>query len=123
MFTLICFSKEEEQRRLLEEQEKLKKQREEKFIQEQAQKEEAIKRQIQQALNEQTYDQFRKYAEQQYPGDPEKQASLIRQLQEQHYIQYMQQVQAAQRTDTLDDQNPKEFYVQFYLNLFIQIFC
>lgn len=30
-------------------------------------------------------------------GDPEKQGNLIRQLQEQHYIQYMQQLQAAQR--------------------------
>lgn len=30
-------------------------------------------------------------------GDPEKQGDLIKQLQEQHYIQYMQQLQAAQR--------------------------
>ncbi|XP_018579759.1 Golgi resident protein GCP60 isoform X2 [Anoplophora glabripennis] len=90
-------AKEEESRKLIEEEEKLKKSEEEKFIQEQLLKEEAIKRQIQQALNEQTYDQFRKYAEQQYPGDPEKQGNLIRQLQDQHYIQYMQQLQAAQR--------------------------
>lgn len=68
-----------------------------KLIQEQLNKEESIRRQIQQALNEQTFDQFRKYAEQQFPGDPEKQGALIRQLQDQHYIQYMQQLQAAQR--------------------------
>lgn len=30
-------------------------------------------------------------------GDPEKQGDLIKQLQEQHYVQYMQQLQAAQR--------------------------
>ncbi|XP_019869106.2 Golgi resident protein GCP60 [Aethina tumida] len=92
--------KEAEEKRLLEQQEALKKEEEQKKIQEQLEREEAIKRQIQQALNEQTYDQFRKYAEQQYPGDPEKQGALIRQLQEQHYIQYMQQLQAAQREST-----------------------
>ncbi|KAJ8936948.1 hypothetical protein NQ318_015566 [Aromia moschata] len=90
-------AKEEESRRIIEEEERLKKIEEEKFVQEQLLKQEAIKRQIQQALNEQTYDQFRKYAEQQYPGDPEKQGNLIKQLQEQHYIQYMQQLQAAQK--------------------------
>lgn len=66
---IFYISKEEESRKLIEEEEKLKKREEEKFIQEQLLKEEAIKRQIQQALNEQTYDQFRKYAEQQYPGE------------------------------------------------------
>lgn len=45
-----------------------RKSEEEKYIQEQLLKQEVIKRQIQQALNEQTYDQFRIYAEQQYPG-------------------------------------------------------
>lgn len=113
--TRITYSQEKEQLRLLEEEEKHKKEQEEKFLQDQLQKEEAIKRQIQQALNGQTYEQFREYAEQQYPGDPEKQASLIRQLQEQHYIQYMQQVQAAQRTDSIDgsqsDEKSKEIYV------------
>ncbi|KAJ8949661.1 hypothetical protein NQ314_008122 [Rhamnusium bicolor] len=94
-------AKEEESRKLVEEEEKLKKDEEEKFVQEQLLKQEAIKRQIQQALNEQTYDQFRKYSEQQYP---EKQGSLIRQLQEQHYIQYMQQLQAAQR-DPVDNKS------------------
>lgn len=92
---------EEEKRKILEQEEKRKKEAEEKLIQEQLQKEEALKRQIQQALNEQTYEQFRNYAEQQYPGDPEKQGALIRQLQDQHYIQYMQQLQAAQRGELI----------------------
>ena len=40
----------------------------------------------------QSYEEFRTYAEQQYPDNPDQQAILIRQLQEQHYYQYMQQV-------------------------------
>ncbi|KAJ8687094.1 hypothetical protein QAD02_022888 [Eretmocerus hayati] len=48
------------------------------------------------ALNQQTYYQFKSYAEQQYPGNPEQQGVLIRQLQEQHYHQYMQQLQRSQ---------------------------
>lgn len=71
-------------------------------------REEAIKRQIQQALNEQTYEQFRKYSEQQFPGEPEKQGTLIRQLQEQHYIQYMQQLHAAQRGELITSQNEEK---------------
>ncbi|KAK4886837.1 hypothetical protein RN001_003108 [Aquatica leii] len=101
-------AKEEKKRKLIEQEEKLKKEAEEKLLQEQLQKEEAIKRQIQQALNEQTYEQFRNYAEQQYPGDPEKQGSLIRQLQEQHYIQYMQQLQAAQRGELIANENAEK---------------
>lgn len=54
--------------------------------------EDARKRQIQDALNAQTFDQFKSYAEQQYPGNPEEQAVLIRQLQDQHYHQYMLQL-------------------------------
>lgn len=91
--------KEAEKQKILEEEERLKREAEEKLVQEQREKEESIKRQIQQALNEQTYDQFRKYAEQHYPGDPEKQGALVKQLQEQHYIQYMQQLQAVQRNE------------------------
>ncbi|KAJ3658648.1 hypothetical protein Zmor_010375 [Zophobas morio] len=101
-------AKEEEKRRLIEEEERLKKEEEEKLIQEQLTKEEAIKRQIQQALNEQTFDQFRKYAEQQFPGDPEKQGALIRQLQDQHYIQYMQQLHAAQRGEQIKKESDSE---------------
>ena len=50
------------------------------------------RKQIQDALNRQSYEEFRAYAEQQYPDNPDQQAILIRQLQEQHYYQYMQQV-------------------------------
>lgn len=35
------------------------------------------RRQIQEALNQQTYEQFRKYAEQQYPGNPEQVRNTI----------------------------------------------
>lgn len=54
--------------------------------------EEKKKRMIQDALNQQTYAQFRAYAEDQFPGNPEQQAVLVRQLQDQHYLQYMQQI-------------------------------
>ncbi|KAK4306360.1 hypothetical protein Pmani_021818 [Petrolisthes manimaculis] len=77
--------REEEERRKLEEEERQKEE-------EERRKQEETKRQIQEALNQQTYDQFRKYAEQQYPSNPEQQGVLIRQLQDQHYQQYMQQV-------------------------------
>lgn len=76
----------EEERKLREQEEEKKKQEEERL------KEETQRRQIQDALNQQTYYQFKVYAEQQYPGNPEQQAILIRQLQEQHYHQYMQQL-------------------------------
>ncbi|XP_045608935.1 Golgi resident protein GCP60 [Procambarus clarkii] len=77
--------REEEERRKIEEEEQKKEE-------EERRKQEETKRQIQEALNQQTYEQFRKYAEQQFPGNPEQQAVLIRQLQDQHYQQYMQQV-------------------------------
>ncbi|PSN50640.1 Golgi resident protein GCP60 [Blattella germanica] len=63
-------------------------------------KQEAQRRQIQEALNQQTYHQFKSYAEQQYPGNPEQQGVLIRQLQEQHYHQYMQQLYQQQKQET-----------------------
>ncbi|XP_025836854.1 Golgi resident protein GCP60-like [Agrilus planipennis] len=92
---------EERKRRLLEEEERKKLEAEEKLKREQLEKEELIKQQIKQALNQQTYEQFRNYAEQQFPGDPEKQGTLIKQLQEQHYIQYMQQLQAVHRDEEI----------------------
>ncbi|CAN7939501.1 unnamed protein product, partial [Ixodes hexagonus] len=55
------------------------------------------RRLIQEALNRQTYHQFKAYAEQQFPGSPDQQGVLIRQLQEQHYHQYMQQVLGQQK--------------------------
>lgn len=48
------------------------------------------------ALNSQTAAQFQQYAAQQYPGNFEQQQLLIRQLQEQHYQQYMQQLYQVQ---------------------------
>lgn len=42
-------------------------------------------------LKAQTAVQFKQYAEQQFPDNPEQQQILIRQLQEQHYQQYMHQ--------------------------------
>ena len=50
------------------------------------------RKRIKEALNTQTFSQFKLYAEQQYPENPDQQAILIRQLQEQHYVQYMQQI-------------------------------
>lgn len=74
----------EEEKRFKELEEKKKKEEESKL------QEENERRQIQDALNQQTYYQFKSYAEQQYPGNPELQGTLIRQLQEQHYHQFMQ---------------------------------
>ncbi|XP_026478464.1 Golgi resident protein GCP60-like [Ctenocephalides felis] len=49
-------------------------------------------RNIKDLLNEQSFYQFKAYAEQQFPNSPDEQAVLIRQLQDQHYNQYMQQL-------------------------------
>ncbi|XP_053975005.1 Golgi resident protein GCP60 [Hylaeus anthracinus] len=89
--------KKEEEARKLEEERRLKELEEQKKKDEEARlKEELQRRQIQDALNQQTYYQFKMYAEQQYPGNPEQQGVLIRQLQEQHYHQYMQQLRQNQ---------------------------
>ncbi|XP_050069770.1 Golgi resident protein GCP60 [Anopheles maculipalpis] len=79
-------------------------------------REELHRRQLQDALNQQTYHQFKEYAEIQFPGNPEQQAVLIRQLQNEHYHQYMQQLQAQVATNLArlksisdgedDDSNP-----------------
>ncbi|XP_035721502.1 Golgi resident protein GCP60-like isoform X1 [Vespa mandarinia] len=90
----------EEEKRLAELAEEKKREEEERL------KLESQKRQIQDALNLQTYYQFKVYAEQQYPGNPEQQAVLIRQLQEQHYHQYMQQLHQNQLV--IEDQKPEE---------------
>lgn len=67
---------------------------EQKRIEDEKNREELQRRQLQDALNQQTYHQFKEYAEKQFPGNPEQQAILIRQLQTEHYHQYMQQLQA-----------------------------
>lgn len=90
----------EEERKVKELEEERKKQEEERL------KEETQRRQIQDALNQQTYHQFKVYAEQQYPGNPEQQGVLIRQLQEQHYHQYMQQLHQNQLV--IEDQAEEE---------------
>ena len=64
------------------------------------------------ALNAQTAVQFQQYAAQQYPNSPEQQLGLIRQLQEQHYQQYMQQlyqVQLAQQQVLCNTNKGKDF--------------
>lgn len=99
---------EEKQRLAVEEERKRKehmereKQRasEELKQEEQRSREEMQKRKLQDALNQQTYQQFREYAEKQYPGNPEQQGILIRQLQNEHYHQYMQQLHAQMATQT-----------------------
>ncbi|CAO1436060.1 unnamed protein product [Diamesa serratosioi] len=57
-------------------------------------REEIQRRKLQDALNSQTYYQFKEYAEKQFPGNPDQQAVLIRQLQNEHYHQYLQQLQS-----------------------------
>lgn len=78
-------AQEQERRRI--EQLELERQQEinRKLLDEQKSREELQKRRLQDALNQQTYLQFRAYAEKQYPGNPEQQAVLIRQLQNEHY--------------------------------------
>lgn len=55
-------------------------------------------------MNAQTYEQFLEYAQQQFPGNFDQQAVLIRQLQDQHYQQYIQQLAVDKR---LADSNLK----------------
>lgn len=94
--------KEEKHRLALEEERKLKEQQElervrkeeQQKLEEQKNREELQKRHLQDILNQQTFHQFKAYAEKQYPGNPEQQAVLIRQLQNEHYHQYMQQLHA-----------------------------
>ncbi|XP_066533198.1 Golgi resident protein GCP60 isoform X2 [Hoplias malabaricus] len=92
--------REEEERRRREEEERRQAEEERLRVEQQ-------KQQIMAALNAQTAVQFQQYAAQQYPESPEQQLILIRQLQEQHYQQYMQQlyqVQLAQQQAALQKQ-------------------
>lgn len=88
----------ERQRHEQLEEERLR-EKEQQLIEEQRNRDEVQKRRLQDALNQQTYHQFRAYAEKQYPGNPEQQALLIRQLQNEHYHQYMQQLHAQIATE------------------------
>ncbi|KAL2098700.1 hypothetical protein ACEWY4_005180 [Coilia grayii] len=122
--------KEEQEKKRREEEERLRLEREEREEMARKQLEEEIrqqqeeakrrkeeeersqmelqKQQIMAALNAQTSVQFQQYAAQHCPGDPEQQKLLIRQLQEQHYQQYIQQAcqlqLAQQQQATLDMQ-------------------
>lgn len=100
--------RQEEERRRREEEERLRREEEERRqIEEERLRIEQQKQQIMAALNAQTAIQFQQYAAQQYPDSPEQQLILIRQLQEQHYQQYMQQlyqVQLAQQQAALQKQ-------------------
>lgn len=83
----------QELRRMEEEKlEKEKREREQKELLEEGYKDELQRRKLQDALNKQTFQQFKSYAEVQFPGNPEQQGVLIRQLQDEHYHQYMQQL-------------------------------
>ncbi|XP_016137826.1 Golgi resident protein GCP60 isoform X1 [Sinocyclocheilus grahami] len=76
--------REEEERRIKEEEQRRKDEAERLQLERQ-------KQQIMAVLNAQTAVQFQQYAKQQYPDNPDQQQLLIRQLQEQHYQQYMHQ--------------------------------
>ena len=69
------------------------------------------RRAIQEALNRQTYLQFKTYAEQQYPENIEQQNSLIAQLQEQHYQQYLLQIKEQQSIRTNQKNNKSNSFV------------
>lgn len=104
---------EEKQRQAIEEDRKRKEQseREKQHAsevqkqEEERSREEMQKRKLQDALNQQTYQQFREYAEKQYPGNPEQQGILIRQLQNEHYHQYMQQLHAQMASQSSRDES------------------
>lgn len=93
---------EEEERRKEEEEERERQRLEEELARQEQERLHQLeqKRLIQEALNRQTYHQFKAYAEQQFPASPDQQGVLIRQLQEQHYHQYMQQVLVQQKGKT-----------------------
>ncbi|CAL8317032.1 unnamed protein product [Merluccius merluccius] len=97
--------RQEEERRRREEEERLRREEEERMqAEEERLRIEQQKQQIMAALNAQTAVQFQQYAAQQYPDSTEQQLGLIRQLQDQHYQQYMQQlyqVQLAQQQAAL----------------------
>lgn len=94
----------ERQRHEQLEEERLR-EKEQQLVEEQRNRDEVQKRRLQDALNQQTYHQFRAYAEKQYPGNPEQQALLILQLQNEHYHQYMQQLHAQIATEKNERQD------------------
>lgn len=95
----------EQQRQLAERELERQREIDRQQLEEQRSRDEMQKRKLQDALNQQTYLQFRAYAEKQYPGNPEQQAVLIRQLQNEHYHQYMQQLHAQMATTEQSDKS------------------
>ncbi|KAG5672164.1 hypothetical protein PVAND_002317 [Polypedilum vanderplanki] len=99
-----AIKKDHEEKQRLEEIEKAKKvelleaerkrEEEQRLLENEMHREEIQRRKLQDALNEQTFFQFKEYSEKQYPGNPDQQAILIRQLQNEHYQQYIQQLQS-----------------------------
>ncbi|XP_023334195.1 Golgi resident protein GCP60 isoform X5 [Eurytemora carolleeae] len=99
---------EEKERKESEEEkngEMLVKEKEKQEAEVRKQKEEKERRNIQDILNKQTFSQFKVYAEQQYPDNPDQQAVLIKQLQEQHFYQYMQQLHQQQAVSSQDQES------------------
>lgn len=80
-----------------------KHQEEQKLIEFEKHREEIQRRKLQDALNQQTFYQFKEYAEKQFPGNPEQQAILIKQLQTEHYHQYLQQLQSTLHHGDVDN--------------------
>lgn len=92
----ICLENENRQREL---QEKQREKAEALKTEEIKNNSELQRRQLQDILNQQTFYQFKAYAEKQFPRNPEQQAILIRQLQSEHYHQYMQQIRARSESE------------------------
>ncbi|XP_034110116.1 Golgi resident protein GCP60 [Drosophila albomicans] len=100
--------KDELRRMELEKEARERREREQQQLLEEGYKEELQRRQLQDALNKQTYQQFKLYAEKQFPGNPEQQAVLIHQLQREHYHQYMQQLHLQQQSHPPPNSNQSE---------------
>jgi golgi resident protein GCP60 len=81
-------------RKSIEQEAEKKRQEAKKLIEFEQHREEIQRRKLQDALNQQTIFQFKEYAEKQFPGNPDQQALLIKQLQNEHYHQYIQQLQS-----------------------------
>lgn len=101
----------DEARKLTELEVERKQQEATKLIEFEKHREEIQRRKLQDALNQQTFYQFKEYAEKQFPGNPDQQAVLIKQLQNEHYSQYLQQLQSQLQHGDLendDSMNAKE---------------
>uniref|UniRef100_A0A5S6QVI4 ACB domain-containing protein n=1 Tax=Trichuris muris TaxID=70415 RepID=A0A5S6QVI4_TRIMR len=58
--------------------------------------------QVREALNRENFEQFSRYAAEQYPNEPEKREALIKQLQDSHFEEYMAQVYTGRAGGNLD---------------------